>query len=582
MKLNLYLFILVGSFMVVTLLSIVSAETNETEFQDDMVGYWKNVFREWFLGNSSATIVEYHGGGTPMGNSMEYINDHYEVRQYDELLTCINNDSYLSTYNATYDAYDFYNTIEIDNNLSNYWKANDGTEVRNFNTTANISAYRGDFTELFAQGYEFVSDQQSQFSLNKIDAGTSKLRVYAGDGTSTVGLQLVQGAVPSSNANSRRLSYNIGETSASFATYLSGTHASDDIALDIYTSGNAGQLYLNSSGRVGINRNPITYDLEVQDDIYASDDMICGDDITAQGGQLYLGVSMSSINPAITFYDNPYTESISHTSIDGLFHISDDIEITGDIRTTDDAIIGDDINVTGMIVGGNGRLRVNSPDGFFAVLNSDLDEKPIQFGGMALHVGGGFDIRGYSIPGVVGGAFDTDYQTFEIMSPDGSAWFNGTMDFRDDVNVTGNFTGNQIYGEMYNKSDAGFELLDLVDTDVYVPVTALECGLNNGFSCSGGNLTAQVDGVYKTSLTLTGESAGNSEYGAKLFINSVGQNNCYSHVHFKTGDANAFDVDCLVSLSVGDDLQIKVDDHVGSPNDISLKSMNLNLVRVGN
>ena len=130
MKLNLYLFILVGSFMVVTLLSIVSAETNETEFQDDMVGYWKNVFREWFLGNSSATIVEYHGGGTPMGNSMEYINDHYEVRQYDELLTCINNDSYLSTYNATYDAYDFYNTIEIDNNLSNYWKANDGNRSK--------------------------------------------------------------------------------------------------------------------------------------------------------------------------------------------------------------------------------------------------------------------------------------------------------------------------------------------------------------------------------------------------------------------------------------------------------------------
>ena len=32
------------------------------------------------------------------------------------------------------------------------------TEVRNFNTTANISAYRGDFTELFAQGYEFVSE----------------------------------------------------------------------------------------------------------------------------------------------------------------------------------------------------------------------------------------------------------------------------------------------------------------------------------------------------------------------------------------------------------------------------------------
>ena len=139
------------------------------------------------------------------------------------------------------------------------------------------------------------------------------------------------------------------------------------------------------------------------------------------------------------------------------------------------------------------------------------------------------------------------------------------------------------YGELWNKSDDGFETLDLVTTDVYVPVTKLNVGDLNGFSSiGGGNLTAQVGGKYKACLAMSGESMGNSEYGAKLFINSVGQDDCYSHIHFKVSDANSFSVCCIITLNINDDVQIMIDDHVGAPNDLLVKSFNLNLLRIGN
>ena len=164
----------------------------------------------------------------------------------------------------------------------------------------------------------------------------------------------------------------------------------------------------------------------------------------------------------------------------------------------------------------------------------------------------------------------------------GSLVFAGTYDYCE-IYGTCQAVGllTNVYGEAYNKEDAGFQDLDLVTTDVYVFVTNLTEGNSNGFSNGDGNLTAQVGGLYKASIILGGESAGNSEYGMKLFINSVGQSKCYHHVHFKTGDANGMVISCLISLSAGDVVNVGVDDHIGSPNDFLLKSFNINLIRIG-
>ena len=152
------------------------------------------------------------------------------------------------------------------------------------------------------------------------------------------------------------------------------------------------------------------------------------------------------------------------------------------------------------------------------------------------------------------------------------------------INASGNITGNQIYGEMWNKQDAGFQVIDLVTTDVYVQATNFTCGDLNGFTCvnATGNLTAQVSGMYKVTAkigVIAVISAGDN--GMKLFINDVGQNDCYDHEH-ASADPIGFILDCFVRVSVGDKLNIRFDDHGGLVQDLNLVTANINAVRIGN
>jgi len=171
---------------------------------------------------------------------------------------------------------------------------------------------------------------------------------------------------------------------------------------------------------------------------------------------------------------------------------------------------------------------------------------------------------------------------------DQSFWVEKNLTVGDTLNVTGNIiqtdgnaTINMVYGEMWNKTDGGFEIVDLVDPDVYVQSVMLECGDLNGFSCSGGNLTAQIGGLYRVNGRVSAEGISVAgQYGMKLFINDDGQNDCYSHVHLAT---NSYDmmISCLITLSVGDDVGIYFDDHANPVRDIELMSANVNLVRIG-
>jgi hypothetical protein len=164
-------------------------------------------------------------------------------------------------------------------------------------------------------------------------------------------------------------------------------------------------------------------------------------------------------------------------------------------------------------------------------------------------------------------------------------WFSG-LDVSGDLNQTsGNATINNIYGEFYNKVYGGFETIDLATSEVYVKITNSTCGLQNGFTCVNGrgNLTANVDGVYKVSFTISAEAVSTSgEYGTKLFVNGVGKNNCYAFNNFLNGDSLSGGFNCIVNLNANDVLNIGVDDHANPVRDLIVNSMNLNLMRIGN
>ena len=68
----------------------------------------------------------------------------------------------------------------------------------------------------------------------------------------------------------------------------------------------------------------------------------------------------------------------------------------------------------------------------------------------------------------------------------------------------------------------------------------------------------------------------------KLFINDVGQNNCYDHEHASSTQPIGFILDCLVRVNVGDNVSIRFDDHQAPVTDLRILNGNINLLRVGN
>jgi len=158
------------------------------------------------------------------------------------------------------------------------------------------------------------------------------------------------------------------------------------------------------------------------------------------------------------------------------------------------------------------------------------------------------------------------------------------LNVKKNIYLDGNFFGNQIYGEDWNKSDTGFETVDLVTTDVYVRVRNLTAGLNNGFTVSDGNLIAIYSGVYQVNAKIGAKSvAVGGDNGMKVFVNDVGQNQCYDHESTNQNNMIGFIIaGCMVRLNAGDKVNIRFDDHMNPVSDLVLYNANVNILRVGN
>lgn len=167
----------------------------------------------------------------------------------------------------------------------------------------------------------------------------------------------------------------------------------------------------------------------------------------------------------------------------------------------------------------------------------------------------------------------------------GNSSLGGNTIISGNLNQTsGNATINNIYGEIWNKSDTGFFTVDLVSVDTYVPVDNLTSGSINGFNHNNYNLTAQYAGVYKVGakfgIIASGGAGGDN--GMMLFINSAGQNNCYDHEHTSSTQPIGFIIDCIVRLNIGDNVSIRFDDHQSPVTDLIALNGNINLMRIGN
>ncbi len=157
-------------------------------------------------------------------------------------------------------------------------------------------------------------------------------------------------------------------------------------------------------------------------------------------------------------------------------------------------------------------------------------------------------------------------------------------DINGSLKVTGNFTGNQIYGEMWYHNHTGTTTNFIQDT--LVPMFFVNATFLNGFSFVGGfesssNLTAQIDGRYQATYRLSGSGQNNHVYFSTILINGLEQDKCGDHKKISAGgDIVPMGNSCFIELLEGDDVQVAVMDY-GASGDGDYYSGTLNLVRIG-
>jgi len=151
-----------------------------------------------------------------------------------------------------------------------------------------------------------------------------------------------------------------------------------------------------------------------------------------------------------------------------------------------------------------------------------------------------------------------------------------------DLTTTGNFTGNQIYGEMWHHSHAG-ETLGFVSDGVYYNLT-FDNSLVNGFIFNNAtdNLEVVYSGVYKTCYSASGSGQNNHVYFTDVTVNGLVIDKCESHKKMSAGgDIVTMSSCCFVNLNIGDEVKLATAD-IGGTGTGNYYSANLNLLRIGN
>lgn len=148
------------------------------------------------------------------------------------------------------------------------------------------------------------------------------------------------------------------------------------------------------------------------------------------------------------------------------------------------------------------------------------------------------------------------------------------------IDIEGNFSGNQYYGEMFATFNA--VATTITASDRYYNVTAgATAGSLNGFSYSGGKLTTLKGGLYKADASITAFFSSSNTYNFTFGVGGIYNTNCitafYNHV------ANApypLSLSCFLNLDEGDVITLMVTNLIDTDN-IGISDFNVNLIRIG-
>ncbi len=126
-----------------------------------------------------------------------------------------------------------------------------------------------------------------------------------------------------------------------------------------------------------------------------------------------------------------------------------------------------------------------------------------------------------------------------------------------DTNITGNFTGNNIIGEMYLHE--GNLSTTVLTQNVPANVSGLSEGINNGFNYNDPYLEAQVSGVYLVKYGISFADGPNNEYLFEVAVNGVDSGKCDSERKLgASADVGNTGMPCFIRLNKADQVTLMV------------------------
>jgi len=172
----------------------------------------------------------------------------------------------------------------------------------------------------------------------------------------------------------------------------------------------------------------------------------------------------------------------------------------------------------------------------------------------------------------------------------GEHLIKGNAIIEGDLNVTGNITGNNYYGEMWNyTTNISAWTFPIAEEGIYYNLTGLASDRRNGFlytsttGAQGGSyLTTQIAGRYKADIAFSFEGSNNNQlYSVTVSKNFLQSRNCYARRYVSTQAIVAsMTVSCFIDLAEGDIINVQIENEAGTA-DIKIHAININLMRIG-
>jgi len=172
-------------------------------------------------------------------------------------------------------------------------------------------------------------------------------------------------------------------------------------------------------------------------------------------------------------------------------------------------------------------------------------------------------------------------ESIKLWNDKGTVKLEGPFTVKGDFNETGNFSGNQIYGEMWYHNHTPTELNFAVDGRFYN--LSFSNSSVNGFIFNNSEdcLEALFAGKYSVSYMASGDGQNNHVYYTAVLVNGINQNHTESHKKMSAGsDIVTMTGSGFIDLNIGDEIKLATAD-VGATGTGNLYSSNLNLFRIG-